>query len=263
MSRFHNLEFSEESDGRLLSAPAPGSHQILRDEAYFQAQAQSAFENGRFDEALRHYAKVLEFNPSSAVAWTGQVRMLIELGELQEAKRWADKALERFPDEPELLAAKAVVLARLGDLEAALAYSDASVEEQGETPYIWLARGDVQLARSEKRAGYCFDKALALAAKDWFVHWLAARAHYYYKKFAHALKLVQQALTLNSGQGVLWLQLGFCQASMGLAGPAKLSFQHAREFSVQSPEADAALRDLYRTGVWGRVRNQFRRLLGV
>jgi len=263
MSRFHNLEFSEEFDGRLHSAPSPENQQALKDESYFEAQAQAAFENGRFEEALRHYAKILEFNPDSAAAWTGQVRMLIELGELQEAKRWADKALERFSNEPELLAAKAVILARLGDLEAALAYSDASVEERGESPYIWLARGDVQLARAEKRAGYCFDKALALAAKDWFIHWLASRVHYYYKKFAQALKLVQQALTLNSGQGVLWLQLGFCQQALGLAGPAKLSFQHAREFSFQSPEADAALRRLYRTGIWGRARNCLRRLVGA
>jgi tetratricopeptide (TPR) repeat protein len=121
----------------------------------------------------------------------------------------------------------------------------------------------VQLARSEKRAGYCFDKALALAAKDWFVHWLAARVHYYYKKFAQALTLIQQALTLNSGQGVLWLQLGFCQQSMGLAGAARISFQHAREFSLQSPEAEAALRDLYRMGFWSRVVSQCRQFLGA
>src|SRR6266540_2123734 len=200
MSRFHNLEFGEEFDGQLQSNPQPGSQQrLLKDESYFQAQAQCAFESGQFEEALRHYAKVLEFNPANIAAWAGQVRMLIELGEFHEAKKWADKALEKFSDEPELLAAKAVALARLGDLEAAIAYSDASIEEQGETPYIWLARGDVQLAREEKRAGYCFDKALGIAAKDWFVHWLAARIHYYYKKFAQALKLVQQALALNSG----------------------------------------------------------------
>jgi len=188
------------------------------------------------------------------------VRMLIELNEFPEAKKWADKALEKFPNEPELLAAKAVALARLGDLEAALAYSDASIEEHGETPYIWLARGDVQLAREEKRADYCFDKAFGMAAKDWFIHWLGARIHYYYRKFAQALKLAQQALTLNSGQGVLWLQLGFCQQALGLVGPARLSFQHAREFSLHSREADCALRDLYRVGFFEKVRSQWRRL---
>src|SRR3989454_9561242 len=117
----------------------------------------TGFENGLFEEALRLYAKVLEFNPRNAVAWTGQVRMLIELNEFEEAKKWADKALERFPDEPELLASKAVALARLGDLQAAMVYSDASIGERGETPYLWLARGEVQMARKEKRAEYSFD----------------------------------------------------------------------------------------------------------
>ena len=260
MSRFNNLEFSEEFDGELQHQQSGGSKPAVKDEAHYLLQAQSAFESGQFEEALRHYAKVLEFNPANAVAWSGQVRMLIELNEFQEAKQWSDKALERFPNEPELLAAKAVALARLGDLKAALAYSDASLEERGETPYVWLARGDVQLAREEKRADYCFERALALAPRDWLIRWLAARVHYYYKKFALAVRLLQQALELNSGQGVLWLQLGSCQQALGLVAPAKASFQNAREFSLHSREADAALRKLYPVGFWGKLRGHWRRL---
>jgi len=259
MSRFNNLEFSEEFDGQLHPQQSGDSRSTtVKDEAHYLLQAQGAFENGQFEEGLRAYAKVLEFNPANIAAWAGQVRMLIELNEFQEAKQWADKALERFPNEPELLAAKAVALARLGDLKAALAYSDASLEERGETPYIWLARGDVQLAREERRADYCFERALALAPRDWFVRWLGARIHYYYKKFACTVKLLQQALGLNSGQGVLWLQLGFCQQALGLVGPAKVSFQSAREFSLHSREADAALRKLYQVGFWQKVRGRWR-----
>lgn len=259
MSRFNNLEFSEEFDDR-LEQPLPGGGKAgLKDEAHYLAQAQGAFENGRFEEALRHFARVLEYNPANAAAWAGQVRMLIELGEFEEARQWADKALERFPNEPELLAAKAVALARLGDLKGALAYSDASLEERGETPYVWLARGDVQLAREEKRADYCFDRALSMAPRDWFVRWLAGRIHFYYRKFALAVKVLQQGLELNSGQGALWLQLGFCQKALGLVGPARASFQNAREFSLHNREADEALRGLYRTGFWERLRGRWRR----
>jgi tetratricopeptide (TPR) repeat protein len=203
----------------------------------------------------------LEFNTHNPVAWAGQVRMLVELGEFEEAKKWADKALERFPDEPELLAAKAVTLARLGDLGAAIVYSDASIGERGETPYIWLARGDVQMAREEKRADYCFDKAFALAPNNWFIRWLAARIHHYYKKFAPALKLVQEALSFNAAQGVLWLQLGFSQQALGLVEPARTSFQHARQFDVQSSDADAALRAQYQMGFWCKMRSRWRQLL--
>src|SRR3954462_6582387 len=152
MSRFENLELSGESEEQPRRQKT-----LVKDEAYYFSQAQTAFENGEFESALRAYGKVLESDAQNAAAWTGQVRMLIELGECKEAKLWADKALEHFPGEPELLAAKAVALARNGDLHGALVFSDASIEERGNTPYVWLARGDVLLAREETRADYCFE----------------------------------------------------------------------------------------------------------
>jgi tetratricopeptide (TPR) repeat protein len=260
MSRFNNLEFGEEfnNEPQSQTAQRPGSKPNLKDEAHHLLAAKSAFENGRFEMALRSYAKVLEFNPHNPAAWIGQVRMLIELEQYEQAKLWADKALEHFANEPELLAAKAVALARLGDLKAALVYSDASIEEHGDTPYIWLARGDVQLAREEQRADFCFEKAFSLAPHDWFTRWLGARIHYYYEKFATALRLVQEALSFNAAHGVLWLQLGLCQQALGLVAPAKISFQQARELSPQSQEADNALRELYRLVFWSKLRNQWR-----
>src|SRR5947209_339646 len=131
MSRFGNLEFGSAQESSRLEESSG------KPELHFLAEAQAAFENGHFEQALRSYAKVLEFNQRSAAAWTGQVRSLIELGEFGEAQVWADKALSSFPDEPELLAAKAVSLARTGDLQGALSFSDAAVESQISTPYIW------------------------------------------------------------------------------------------------------------------------------
>src|SRR6266850_8456322 len=219
MSRFGNLEFGNESEEQ--SQKYSG---LVKDEAYYFSEARSAFENGSFESALRLYSKVLEFNPQNAPAWTGQVRMLIELGEFREAKLWADKALERFPGEPELLAAKAVALGRSGDLQGALAFSDASIEERGDSPYVWLARGDVLLARKERRADYCFEKAQLLAPHDWLVNWLAARIRYYYEQFALALKLLQEAVEWNSTHFLLWLELGRCQDAVGLVNAARNSF---------------------------------------
>ena len=118
-----------------------------------------------------------------------------------------------------MLAAKAVALARSGDLQGALAFSDASIEERGDTPYVWLARGDVLLARKEHRADYCFEKALLLAPRDWFVAWLAARIRFYYQQFVLALKLLQQAIEWNAGHFLLWLELGQCQQALGLDRP--------------------------------------------
>jgi tetratricopeptide (TPR) repeat protein len=256
MSRFVNLELGGESeDQSQLGQKLP-----LKDESYYLGEARAALENGNFESALRHYSKVLEFNPQNAAAWTGQVRMLIELGEYREAKLWADKALEKFPHEPELLAAKAVALGRGGDLQGALAFSDASIEERGDTPYIWLARGDVLLAREESRADYCFDKALLLAPGDWFIAWLAARIRYFHKQFVLAVKLLQQAVEWNTGHFLLWLELGRCQSALGFVGLAGNSFDQAEQLNPHCSEIAAARTKLSQTGFWPRVRGWFRQL---
>lgn len=256
MSRFVNLEFGDEHEDQ---AHGP-SNAALPSEAHYLQEAQSAFENGSFESALRWYSKVLEFNPQNAAAWTGQVRMLIELGEYREAKLWADKALEHFPHEPELLAAKAVALGRSGDLPGALAFSDAAMEERGDTPYIWLARGDVLLSRKEARADYCFDKALLLAPKDWFVAWLAARIRYFHEQFALALKLMQSAVEWNAGHFLLWLELGHCQQALGLTGPARNSYTQAQQLNPHCTEVGRALTKLSQTGIWSRLRGWSRQL---
>jgi Flp pilus assembly protein TadD len=256
MSRFVNLEFGDEHEDQSHDQ----QKELVKDEAYYFAEAETAFQNGNFESALRLYSKVLEFNPQKAAAWTGQVRMLIELGEFREAKLWADKALEHFPNEPELLAAKAVALGRSGDLQAALAFSDASIEERGDTPYIWLARGDVLLAREESRADYCFDKALLLAPRDWLVAWLAARIRYYYEQFALAMKLIQQAVELNAGHFLLWLELGRCQQAVGLVIPARNSYTQAQQLNPQCAEVRTALGKLSKVGFWTRLGGWWRQL---
>jgi tetratricopeptide (TPR) repeat protein len=253
MSRFRSLEFSGEFEDQ-----SPEQKQLVKDEAFYMAEARLAFENSSFEQGLRLYSKVLEFNPGNVLAWSCQVRMLIELGEFREAKLWADKALERFPHDPELLASKAVALARGGDLEGAIAFSDASIEERGDTPYIWLARGDVLLARKEARADYCFEKAVLLAPHDWFTTWLAARVRYFYKQFALSLKLLQQAIEWNTAHFALWLELGRCQQALGLTSLARKSFSQARELNPQSG-AEAALERLSRGGFGSRVRGLWHR----
>ena len=249
MSRFANLEFDDESRRQALSSQgAP-----VQDDSQVFSKAQHEFENGDFEAALRLYSKVLEFNPLHAPAWTGQVRMLIELGEFQEANLWADKALERFPNEPELLAAKAVALGRLGDTQAALAFSDSAIQERGDTPYVWLARGDVLLARKENRAQFCLDKALSLAPGDWLVAWLAARIRLYYEQFALALKLMQQAVELNASHFMLWIELGRCQQSLGLAGAAKNSLAQARQLNPGCSLKMGRASELGSAGLWQRM----------
>jgi tetratricopeptide (TPR) repeat protein len=259
MSRFINLEFSDESNEHL----SPGPKFAAKDEGYYLAAARTAMEEANFEQGLRHFSKVLEYNPKNVAAWSGQVRMLIELGEYREAKLWADKALEKFPNDPELLAAKAVALGRSGDLQGALAFSDASIEERGDTPYVWLARGDVLLARSEHRADYCFEKALLLAPHDWFTLLLVARIRFFYEQFVLALKLISQAVTLNPGHFLVWLEQGHCQQALGMVGAAENSFTQARQLNPHSRAAGDALHRVSQSGIFarwgGKIRGLFKK----
>jgi tetratricopeptide (TPR) repeat protein len=253
MSRFGNLEFgdSPQNDAQFQAQSR------VKDEAFYLREAVEAFESGRFEIALRSYAKALEQNPKSAPAWTGQVRMLIELGEYREARLWAEKALVLFPREGELLAAKAVALARSGDGKGALAFSDASMEVETSTPYIWLARGDVLLARKEKRAAYCFEKAILLARDHWLWPWLASRVHAFYRQTAQALKFAQQALALDPVRAIIWQQLGRCEGALGLASKAQQSFERARELDRDCPELDKLTVELNCESLLGRLLRRF------
>ena len=251
MSRFENLEFGDQSGERESSKPA------LRDEQFYFGQAEEAFHRGLFEPALRHYSRVIEFNPQNAQAWTKQVRMLIELGEFKEARLWAEKALELFPNEPELLAAKGVALGRLGDLDGALSFCDAAVESSGHTPYVWLARADVLLARKEKRAEYCFEKAFTLAANNWLILWLAARIQAFYQHFALGLKLARQALALEPDRAVLWLEVGRCELALGLPVQAQRAFEQAHELDSEC-DTSALSREAAETGLLDKVLRRWR-----
>jgi tetratricopeptide (TPR) repeat protein len=252
MSRFVNLEFEGQFE--------PEHETTGRDEKTCFQEARAAFERGAFERALRYYSRVLEFNPQNTTAWTGQVQALVELGEYREARLWADKALERFPRDPELLAAKAVALGRCGDLDAALAFSDASIEERGDTPYVWLARGDVLLAREERRADYCFDKALLLAPKDWLVAWLGARIRYFYRQFALALKYATQAVEWNPTHSTAWTMLGLCQKELGMAAPARVSFSQALQLDPGCEPAKEGMAAASRVGLGSQIAGWWRRL---
>ena len=256
MSRFVNLEIGGQA-GEQTPAQAQA---IVKDEAYYQREAQAAFEEADFQKALRSYAKVMEFNSLNAAAWTAQVRMLLELDQCEEANVWADQALERFPREADLRAAKAVALARLGEMQSALAFSDAAVAENGTSPYVWLARADVLLAARETLADYCIDKALMLAPGDWVMAWQAARIRVRHGQFSLALRPLQQAVEWNPGHFLPWLELGLCQEALGLTGAAEKSLTQAHELNRQNDAAAQALARLRSHGTGDRLRGWWRRL---
>lgn len=262
MSRFAKLEFDTTAEVRAPEIRQPVAA-VQRDEAFHLREAAAAVENGDFEEALRAYARVLEHNPHQPAPWTGQVRMLIELGEYREARVWADKALEKFPQDSALLAAKAVALGRLGDFPAAMAYSDASFGERGDSSWLWTARADVLLARRESSADYCLERAVSMEPASWLLHWMISRIHFHYGRFVHALRAVQQAITLDASQLQLWLQAALCQRELGLLDEAASSGAHALLLSPANRQARQLVTSLsivpWPQRCWWRARRFFSR----
>lgn len=256
MGRFEHLEFDANAKANVTSASGFGGS----DEKKHLLRANENFAQGNFEQALREFSKVLEFNPSSSEAWIGQARMLIELEEYREANLWADKALEKFPRSAELLAAKAVALARLGDTVAALTYSDNAMAEKGESPYVWLSRGDVLLSANESRFADCFDRAFQLDPCSWLLPWLASRICAFYEKIALALKHAQKAIEMDATRAIAWAQLGFCQLQLNLPHLAEKSLHQARELDSRCDVAHEGLKQLTHLSPWQRFSMNIRRL---
>jgi len=146
-----------------------------------------------------------------------------------------------------------VALARLGEISPALAFSDAAIQQPGDTPYVWLSRADVLLAAEEHRASFCFEKALAMAAGDWFIAWCAARIRLFHRQFVLALQLAQRAVKWHPGHAPCWLVLGLCQQEIGMVGPARLSLAQAAELRPHWHAVAHARRAVDDTGFFRRI----------
>ena len=153
-----------------------------------------------------------------------------------------------------------MALARIGDIKDALAFSDAAVEERGDTPYVWLARGDVLLAAKRRQAAFCMEQAVA-RAHNWLIRWQASRIYYYNNKFSLALQMAQQAVALDAARSVIWLQLGYCQAALGLTTLANESFEQVRQLNPNDRNVAAALLESTHLGLAGRFFRFCKRVL--
>jgi tetratricopeptide (TPR) repeat protein len=243
--RFANLEFDNQQHAEQPELETRTRHDTRADAAEsLLAQAKDAYQWGRFESALRLYTRALQEERRLIPAWVGQVQMLVQLDECHEARLWSDKGLELFRNNGELLAAKAQACARLNDAKSAAACSDASLAAPGASPWRWIVRGEMLLARRQKLAAECFQKAVAEPAADWFDHVVIARIHLYYRRATNALHYLRQALELEPTHGYIWFEMGNCQRALGLLPAAAQSYQRCLELRADYAEAERALGSL-------------------
>lgn len=235
MGRFSNLEFDGE-EKREQRPAEPG-----RDGRYWLDQATAQLHDGRFENALRLYSRALEGDVRLPQAWLGQVQALLEMDEPNEARVWADKGLESFQRDSELLAAKGVASARLGDLDRGMALSDQAMAEPGETPWRWRARGEVMLARGDRKEDLCFDKAVAAAGRDWWEPLACGRAYLRHGKAGAALRHFETASERTAKSAFLWEEMGRCLLELGMDERAEKAYRAAVELEPARETAKAGL----------------------
>ncbi|MBT5704761.1 MAG: tetratricopeptide repeat protein [Verrucomicrobia bacterium] len=247
-SRFDHLEFESYGEDSSVELETSQSH-LDR----YSSRATEAFEFESFPEALKLYARILDFDRQSHFSWKGQIQCLIQLSRSQDALNWVSLALDEFPNDDELIALKAIALARTGLIEEAMAFSDASLQSTQSNSPSWLARTEILLAQDDPTANYCQDRALNADMTSWQIPWMASRMYSFYHKEAAALKLAQMAIERAPTHSTPWLQTGRSQAALGLDKQANQSLARALELTPDSSIIADAIQSMPETNGFARI----------
>ena len=87
-----------------------------------------SYREAKYEEALLHFDRALEVDPSYAAAWHDRAVCLRELGKDTEALRSFIKAVEFAPDDEEFLFSSAEMLRKIGILRGQRSHIEAAVE---------------------------------------------------------------------------------------------------------------------------------------
>jgi tetratricopeptide (TPR) repeat protein len=256
--RFDRLEFEQPADRPDDSSarrPDPD-----RDEHYWLSKADKERRRGMYEEALRHYSRVLEHDRSLVGGWVGQVQMLIALEEYPEADMWSRKALDLFRNNSELLAARSQAVCRMGNLALAFPLCDACLAQPGHSSFRWLVRGELMVADKQELDRYCFDKAEQIDS-DWLVPLEAALIYLHYALPAKALLRVRRTLEKAPDSPHAWYVRGQCEDEMGLIRPAMQSLERCLELVPRHAEAQRRLVRIRNQGI--SPKRLLRRLLSL
>jgi tetratricopeptide (TPR) repeat protein len=164
-------------------------------------EGHAARQQGRLEDALRHYRAAIEFDPGSAEAHTVCGLMLLLLDRTDEAEEPLRRAMALDPTRAECRLNFARWLVQRGELEQAAQLVEAVVREQ---PSLWWARdrlGDIEVRRGRfGEAAAHFAEAARLRPDDPALQFKWARASFDAGRPMEALRILETAGRLAPGQ---------------------------------------------------------------
>lgn len=159
--------------------------------------AQSFIYQGKKDDALQCFDKILEKYPEEISAIYRKGMTYFEFSELEQAIGQFDIVLEMAPDEIDSLYAKGAILSNLGKNLEALAFLDKAIELDPQLHIAWLAKGYLFLNEKKyNEAIICFSKVEELGQKE-SVYVGKGHALRKLAKFEEAEAIYKQAINID------------------------------------------------------------------
>ncbi|KAI9022487.1 hypothetical protein DFJ74DRAFT_93060 [Hyaloraphidium curvatum] len=172
--------------------------------------ANGLYKNKKFDEALEHYEKALELDPSNIAAFSNKSAVYFEMGKYQDAIKTCEDAIEAGREHRADYTLIAKLFGRMGnaylkldDLDNAIKFFNKSLTEH-RTPDILTKLRDTEKLKTQRAKDAYRDPALAEAARE--------RGNDFFKKgqWPDAVKEYTEAIKRNEDDPRSWSNRAAC-----------------------------------------------------
>jgi len=189
-------------------------------------------------EAIKCYDRALELNPAFEAAFVNKARALASLGKFRPALEALDKALELRPTGEALWNEKGLVYMKLASFERALAHFDKALKLNERFEAAWNNKGNAlsKLGRTAE-ALRCYNRALQLNVEYYAAWYNEGSALIDSGDIQGAIKCLDEALKLNPGSDVAWNERGVALRKLGKLTEAEEHFKRAIQLNPGYPAA--------------------------
>lgn len=194
---------------------------------------------GKNEEAIICYDKCIEINPRNSWPWNNKGSALINLGKYDEAIGFLEKSIEIAPKNSLPWSNKGIALRHLGKFEDAIECFDKCIELHPRDSFNWAEKGQSLLCLYKYGdAVISFNQAINLSPDNSFALLGKGQALYFLGNFKEALVNLEKALEVDPDDEDAWLFRGEALGALGNYKDAVECYDHVIE---KNPRAHWAI----------------------
>lgn len=183
-------------EGKQVSSP--------RQDQDFIAGA-NAFNNGKYDEALKSWDNLIKKYPNEASAYYNRAITNARLNDAASAEKDYKKAIELNPNMAEAYDGLSGILVGQGKTDEALKYINKSLEINPENPGAYMTRGVASLNNEDPNNAITdFNKALSYGEENPAVYYYRGAAYGMSGNFSAAQKDMQEVMAKTESNSPVW-----------------------------------------------------------